>query len=87
MRVLRWSGAVLSEEALAEWRAHPVSGAIREAFRAYHRRQIDQCKEAAWAGNPWPEADRLALRREIAALEDMFEADAADFVAMMEQTG
>lgn len=76
----------LTDEALAEWRAHPVAAVIRQAFHAYHKRQEEACKRAAWEGSPWPEVDRLSLRREMAAMDDLFEASAADFAAMMEQT-
>lgn len=40
---------------------------------------------AYWAGNPWPEPDRLALLREEALADDMFDASIDDFKAMMER--
>lgn len=39
---------------------------------------------AYYAGNPYSEDERLALRRAEEWLDDLFEASALDFAAMME---
>jgi hypothetical protein len=75
---------MLTDEALEEWRAHPVSEAVKDALTRSITLQIAACKEAAWAGTPWPDAERLALHRVHTLFGDLFEADAADFAAIME---
>ena len=74
----------LTDDALEEWRAHPATEAVKAALGRSLSLQVEACKEAAWAGSPWPEADRLALHRAQAIVADIFEANAADFAAIME---
>jgi len=76
--------AALSDEALEEWRAHPVSVLVRQALLASLKEQREAASLAYWAGRPWPEQDRLALLRQESLVEDMFEASADDFKAMMD---
>lgn len=70
---------------LAEWRQHPVTTVVRQSIRHH----LDQAKEAAisayWAGQAWPEVERLSLIKQQALWEDLFEASAEDFRATMEQ--
>jgi hypothetical protein len=74
----------LTDEALEEWRAHPVSEAVKDALGRSITLQIAACKEAAWAGTPWSDAERLALHRARTLFDDIFEASADDFGAIME---
>lgn len=74
-----------SEADLEEWRQHPVSLFIKEALRESFRQQVGSAQQAYWAGNPWPEAERLALLRMQALSEDMFESSLDDLMAAMEQ--
>ena len=73
----------LSDEALGEWRAHPVTELIRQSLAMSMALQTSAAEAAYWAGNPWPEPDRIALLRSKAQWEDVFEATAEDFRAMM----
>jgi hypothetical protein len=73
----------LTDEALAEWRAHPVTEYVRAVLGKSLGFQREQCKAAAWAGTPWPEEKRLSLHRVLTLSEDMFEASAADFVTIL----
>ena len=75
----------LSDEALAEWRLHPVSQMVLSCLRAQLQAQRASATAAWWEGRPWPEADRLSVLRLEALVEDMFEASADDFKAAMER--
>ena len=77
--------AKLSAEDLAEWRAHPVTALIQECLRLTLEAQAMACTAAYWAGNPWPEAERLSHLRAKAQWEDLFESDAADIRETMER--
>lgn len=74
----------LTEEALAEWRAHPVTMAVRDSLKWVLDRHREAATEAYWSGEPWPEAERLALLREQALWADLFEASADEFGMMKE---
>ena len=74
----------LSDRDLDEWRNHPVSVLVRLGVKASIKAQSDMAMQAYWAGQPWPEQDRLALIRAEAHLDDMFESNADDFKQMME---
>jgi hypothetical protein len=52
----------LTDEAVEEWRAHPVTEAILSALDRYLLDQEFQCKDAAWEGHPWPDEKRQAVR-------------------------
>jgi len=73
----------LSDAELERWREHPVTRIASQALRASIQMQRDSATASYWAGQPWPEADRKALLRLEAAWEDLFEASADDFKAMM----
>lgn len=73
-----------SQEDLDEWRAATVGHTMRECLSASLRAQHKQALQAYWEGNPWPEAERLALRRAMVLVEDLFEASADDVKQMME---
>lgn len=74
----------MTHEALEEWRANPVTMEIRDSLRWVLARKRDAATEAYWQGQPWTEAERLALLREQALFGDLFEASAEDFGMMME---
>ena len=74
----------LSEETLAEWRGSPATARVLAALRAQLDRKREVAQSAYWAGNPWPEAERLALLHSEQWLDDMMTASAADFEAVME---
>lgn len=57
---------------------------LRACLAAVHRRQRDLLTQAYWAGNPAPDSQRLALLREQALLEDLFESSAEDIKATMQ---
>jgi alpha-ketoglutarate-dependent taurine dioxygenase len=71
----------LTDDGLAEWRAHPVGEIVFESLATYLNDQIDQCKESAWQGEPWPEARRQALQRGVDLLGHLREATAKDIIA------
>jgi hypothetical protein len=75
----------VTDEAIAEWRAHPVSIALRDGLQWWLERQKDAAMEAYWRGEPWPEAERLALLRERALWSDLFESSADEIGKMMER--
>jgi uncharacterized protein with von Willebrand factor type A (vWA) domain len=76
----------LTDDGLAEWRAHPVSEYVRDALGRSLNKQMEACKEAAWAGPAWSEARRLSLHRAFVILDEMFnpESTAEDFNEIME---
>jgi hypothetical protein len=74
----------MTDEDLAGWRAQPATEFVKAAMGKSLALQREACMEAAWAGSPWPEAERLALHRALTLFGDLFEASAADFAAMME---
>jgi hypothetical protein len=74
----------LTDDGLAEWRAQPVSELVRTAMGKILAAHKQNCMERAWAGNPWPEDERLGLLRTISMYEDIFEATADRFNEIME---
>ncbi len=52
----------LTDEALEEWRAHPVTETVLRAVDAFLTDMETQCKDAAWSGRPWPDERRQAVR-------------------------
>jgi hypothetical protein len=56
---------------------------VKEALDVSLQQQVEACKGAAWRGRPWPEAERLALRRALEIVEDIFESSAADIDALI----
>lgn len=77
----------IDDEALAEWRAYPATEAVHSWAKALLRQEEAAFKDAAWAGNPWPEDHRRTLRRMEVLVEGFFEASAADFAAMIHEAG
>ena len=80
---MTWSAP--SQEAVEEWREHPVTVALREALQRQHAAQKQALLQAYWQGNLPPESARISLHRMEAFLADFFEADADDLEAVMEQ--
>ena len=76
-----WRG--LTQDDLEAWRAAPVGECIRKALQRSLAAQRQAAMEAYMAGRAWSEADRLALIRAEALLEDWWEASADDFKATM----
>lgn len=74
-----------SAEALAEWRAHPVTEALRDSLRWQMDRERAALTQAYWAGQPVSEDRRLAYLRKVEVWEDLFEAPAGDLAAVMEK--
>lgn len=74
----------LSEEALAEWREHPVSRLVAECLKRVLDAQKASAEASYWAGSQWSEPERLAYLRKVELWEDLFEADAEDFRNTME---
>lgn len=64
----------LSPEAWEEWRDGPVTQAVKSALGRVLDRQREAALQAYWNGQPWPEADRLALHRMAAWHDDFFNA-------------
>lgn len=52
----------ITDDDLASWRANPVTEAVLAAMENFLTDQETQCKEAAWAGHPWPDERRQAVR-------------------------
>lgn len=65
----------LSQADLDQWAEHPVTLALHETLAEAHKAQVRMACEAYWRGQPWPEQDRLALRRMGSLLDDIFEPD------------
>ena len=74
----------LTPEALAEWRASLTTERILAALAAMNRRKRDVATARYWVGQPWPEAERLALIQAEEWLDDLMTAPAEDFEAAME---
>ncbi len=75
----------LTDDDLAAWRALPVSEFLKDAMGRSITRQVEECRDAAWAGEPWSDARRLALHRVLAIHADIFtDTPAADFEKIME---
>ena len=74
----------LSNSDLEQWRANPVTGMLREALERTTAQAKAAALEAYWSGRPWPEADRLALKRQEMLLEDLFRSSADDVMAILE---
>jgi hypothetical protein len=51
----------LTDESLAEWRAHPVTGYVLAGLDYWLSEQEAACKHAAWMGSPWSEDVRRAV--------------------------
>jgi hypothetical protein len=75
----------LTPEHLAEWREHPVSVLVRECLRIRLEQQREAMTQAFWAGSPPSEEDRKAYLRKFDLWDDIFDADADRFNAVMEQ--
>lgn len=73
----------LTDDDLAEWRVNPVTMAVVGALDAFLLAQEAQCKEAAWAGNPWPDERRQAVRLALAMWFDAKDASAEELNRML----
>jgi hypothetical protein len=74
----------IDEDALAEWRAHPVTSAVLGVLAGAVEAQRKAATDAYWTGQAWPEDERKALLRYAALVEDLELASADDFTTMME---
>ena len=72
------------QEDLDQWRVNPMTLLVVKGMRAVNLRKHQAASAAYWAGNPWPEADRLAILQAEQWLDEMMTASAADFTAAME---
>lgn len=74
----------LTDDEVREWQGHPVT----EALQAVMRRQIEMRKRAmatAWfKGQPYPDADRVAVQMLEAWMEDFFHVTADEVREFME---
>lgn len=73
----------LTDGDLAEWRENPVTRAVLGALEAFLTDQERQCKEAAWAGHPWPDERRQAVRLATAMWWDAKEEPASGLNRML----
>ena len=73
----------LSDEALAEWREHPVTRLLRDGLAVQAEALRSSATAAYWSGRAWPEADRLSVLRLEAFREDLFEASADEVKAAL----
>jgi uncharacterized phage-associated protein len=73
----------LTDEAVEEWRAHPVTEAVMAALDRYLLDQEEQCKAAAWEGNPWSDVRRLAARLVLSMWWDVKEEPASGINRML----
>ena len=69
---------MLTQDDLDEWRANPVTEAMKCALRRSLDRTREQMTAAYWAGRAVSEAERLALLREEALWDDLFQSSADD---------
>lgn len=82
MREIDWTSF---SEAMNEWREHKVTVVLRRVLegQANHRKDL-LCKKYL-AGKPASEAERLAVLMLAELVEDLFDADAEDVRAALEQ--
>jgi hypothetical protein len=73
----------LTDEALEDWRAHPVTEAVLEALDRFLLDQEEQCKAAAWEGHPWPDERRQAARLALALWYDAKQEPASTLNRML----
>jgi hypothetical protein len=73
----------LTDDDLAEWRANPVTEHVINSFDAFLLNQEEQCKAAAWAGNPWPDERRQAARLATTLWWDAKQANAKEINEML----
>ena len=73
-----------SKDQWQEWLQSSATEAIRDALSLTLKRQEQAAKDAYMAGNPWPEASRLALIRMQQWHEDLFAASYEDLITALE---
>lgn len=69
------------EQEFADWQAHPMTGKVRATVEEFLKAQEMGCKEAAWCGEPWPDARREGLRMAMTMLHSVFYGEPADFLS------
>lgn len=75
----------LSEQDWQEWQQSNATEVIKSALSSMLRRQEQAAKDAYMAGRPWPESERISLKRLIAWHEDFFEATLDDVKLAIEE--
>jgi hypothetical protein len=69
----------MNDEALEEWREHPVTIEIKDALAEYLDWREKSALGAYWHGSPISEEARLAIRGQMDLWGLMFNSNAADF--------
>ena len=77
----------LTPELWEEWQGSLATQTVQSALSDMIHRQRQAATAAYWAGNPWPESERLALSRMAAWHEDFFTATLDEITEALREDG